>query len=116
MAKCLIVDDSGMMRKMYAKALKDAGFDYEIIEAENGKDGLSKLKSEKVDLILVDAVMPEMGGVEFSKAVKSDPNLKGIPMIMITGKKEEAEGSAADAVLLKPFKPEDLKATIEKIK
>ena len=112
--KCLIIDDSGMMRKMYAKALQDAGYNFEIIEAGDGSDGLAKLAETDVNLILVDAVMPGMGGVEFSKKVKSHPKYKSIPMIMITGKKEEAEGHAADGLLIKPFKPDDLKAQLSK--
>ncbi len=113
--KCLIIDDSGTMRKMYAKALADAGYNFDIVEAGDGSDGLAKLASEEVNLILVDAVMPGMGGVEFSKKVKSHPKYKSIPMIMITGNKDEAQGHAADVLLIKPFKPDDLKAQLTKL-
>ncbi|ATC64069.1 response regulator [Nibricoccus aquaticus] len=109
--KVLTVDDSKTVRIIVKKAFK--GYDCEIIEAANGVEGLAAASKETPDLILLDITMPVMDGVEMLTKLKSDPALKGIPVIMLT-----AEGGRDNVLkiakigvrdyIVKPFKEEVL--------
>jgi two-component system cell cycle response regulator len=109
--KVLTVDDSKTVRIIVKKAFK--GYDCEIIEAANGVEGLAAASKENPDLILLDITMPVMDGVEMLTKLKSDPALKGIPVIMLT-----AEGGRDNVLkiakigvrdyIVKPFKEEVL--------
>ena len=107
----LIVDDSASMRQVLGIALRGAG--YVVIEGCDGRDALSKLTGQKVNLIISDVNMPVMDGISFLKAVKQLPAYKFTPVIMLTTVSEEskmAEGRAAGARawVAKPFQPEKL--------
>jgi two-component system chemotaxis response regulator CheY len=107
----LIVDDSASMRQVLGIALRGAG--YVVIEGCDGRDALSKLTGQKVNLIISDVNMPNMDGISFLKAVKQLPAYKFTPVIMLTTVTEEAkmaEGRAAGARawVSKPFAPEKL--------
>ncbi len=117
--KFLAVDDSPTMRRIVVNTLKRIGYD-DVIEAANGKDALAKLYSEKVDVVITDWNMPEMNGLEFVKAVKSDENFKDLPILMITtrGVKDdilEAMRAGVSSYIVKPFSPQTLKSKIETI-
>jgi len=109
--KVLTVDDSKTVRIIVKKAFKP--FDVEILEAANGVEGLAIAAKENPDLILLDVTMPVMDGVEMLTKLKSDPALKGIPVIMLT-----AEGGRDNVLkiakigvrdyLVKPFKEDVL--------
>src|SRR5581483_7977162 len=109
--KILTVDDSKTVRIIVRKAFK--GFDCDIIEAGNGVEGLAVAAKDMPDLILLDVTMPVMDGVEMLTRLKADPQLKAIPVIMLT-----AEGGRDNVVkiakigvrdyLVKPFKEEVL--------
>ena len=115
----LVVDDFATMRRIVKGVLKDLGFK-KFIEAENGKAALLELKKEQVGLIVSDWNMPEMTGLEFLKAVRSDELLKGIPFIMVTaeGQKEnivEAVKAGVSNYIVKPFTPDTLKEKLEAV-
>ncbi len=117
--KFIVVDDSPTMRKIVVNTLKRLGYN-EIIEAEDGKDALAKLHVEKVDFIITDWNMPNMNGLEFTKAVRSNPSLKDLPILMVTtrGMKEdvlEALQAKVNNYVVKPFTPQILKQKIEQI-
>ena len=117
--KILVVDDFATMRRIVKGSLKQFGFN-NFLEAENGKEALSILKTEKVGLILSDWNMPDMNGLELLKAVRADPGLKGIPLIMVTaeGQKDnilDAVKSGVSDYIMKPFTPDKLRAKIEKV-
>ena len=109
--KILTVDDSKTVRIIVRKAFKT--FDCEILEAGNGVEGLALAAKEMPDLILLDVTMPVMDGVEMLTKLKSDPALKGIPVMMLT-----AEGGRDNVLkiakigvrdyLVKPFKEDVL--------
>lgn len=81
----LIVDDSSTMRKIVARSLRQAGFDFEtILEAGDGQEALDALSGAKVDVILSDINMPNMNGVEFLRNKAEDEAIKNIPVVMIT--------------------------------
>jgi two-component system chemotaxis response regulator CheY len=117
--KFLVVDDSQTMRRIVNNALKNIGYD-DIIEAEDGKDAIGKLYVEKVDFIITDWNMPNMSGLEFTKAVRSDEQFADIPILMVTtrGMKEdvlEALQARVNNYVVKPFTPQVLKEKIDQI-
>ena len=94
----LVVDDSASLRQVVSIALKGGGYD--VIEACDGKDALSKLSGRKVNLIISDVNMPVMDGIAFVKEVKQSPTHRFTPIIMLTTESQEAkkqEGQAAGA-------------------
>jgi CheY-like chemotaxis protein len=82
MKRILIVDDELDMRIFLSTLLETSG--YRPFTCSNGRDGVSKARSIKPDLILLDVMMPEEGGVRMYRALKTDPELCAIPVIMIT--------------------------------
>ena len=119
MAKLImIVDDSASMRRVVSIALKGAGYD--VLEGVDGKDALSKLKGQKVHMIISDVNMPVMDGIAFLKAVKSMPAYKFTPVIMLTTesaeeKKREGQAAGARAWVVKPFQPEQLVNAVQRL-
>ena len=116
--KFLAVDDSSTMRKIVSLALKGAG--HEVVEAEHGRDALSKLTGSVFDCIVLDINMPEMNGLEFLTARKYKPEIAKIPVIVLTTQDEDAMRDqamelGADAFLGKPFQKEDLLAAVKKL-
>lgn len=114
----MIIDDSATLRQVVVVTLKKAGYD--VIEASDGKDALNKLTGQKINLIICDVNMPNMDGITFLKEIKTKPNYKFTPVIMLTTESQEAkkmEGKAAGAKawVVKPFKPEQMLSAIEKL-
>lgn len=114
----LIVDDSFSLRHTLAIALKGAG--YEVVEACDGKDALTKLDGRKFNLIISDVNMPNLDGIGFVKQAKALPNYRFTPVIMLTteGSQEKiAEGKAAGARawVVKPFQPPALLDAVAKL-
>ncbi|HDI00505.1 MAG: two-component system response regulator [Candidatus Latescibacterota bacterium] len=118
--KVLVVDDSVTMRRILINILRMVGFD-RVVEAEDGVDAWAKLQSEgDIGLILTDWNMPNMGGLEFVKKVRSDPRFREVPIIMVTvrGVKEdviEAMKAGVNNYIVKPFTPQVLREKIEKV-
>jgi CheY-like chemotaxis protein/ABC-type transporter Mla MlaB component len=116
--KVLTVDDSKTIRMIVKKAFKS--FDSVVFEAENGVEGLTVASKEKPDLIVLDITMPVMNGVEMLNKLKSEPDLKEIPVIMLTA--ESGKDNVMQIVkmgvrdyMVKPFKGEQLIERVEKI-
>jgi PAS domain S-box-containing protein len=82
--KVLVVDDDS--RNIYALSSMLEGFDIEIISAENGLDAIEKLKTNTVDLVLMDVMMPEMDGYEATRNIRKIDNLKNLPIVALTAK------------------------------
>lgn len=78
----LLVDDDLTLREMYEERLKIEGFT--IVQASNGEEALTKAKDIKPNLILLDIMMPKINGFDVLKSLKSDPELKDIPVIILT--------------------------------
>ncbi len=103
----LIVEDSPTMRQLLVFALRRLK-DVEIVEAQDGMDGLRKVSSDHFDLALIDINMPVMDGLKLINLIRSDDNLKEIPICVITteGAKEDRERAlslGADEYLTKPI-------------
>ena len=110
MKRVLVVDDSLTIR-MYIKHLLSTLVDLEIVEAENGLEGLEKAYAHQFDLLIVDVNMPNMDGYAFLQAVREQQDLQCIPAIMATTESqshdiEKAYASGANVHLAKPFYPE----------
>lgn len=119
MAKTImVIDDSASLRQVVGIALKSAG--YEVIEACDGMDALSKLTGKKINLVVCDVNMPNMDGITFVKEIKQLPNYKFTPVIMLTtesqeGKKKEGQAAGAKAWVVKPFQPAQMLAAVSKL-
>ncbi len=115
MATVLVVEDQEEIAALIKFKLKNSGYD--VVHAENGKLGLEAARSSPPDLILLDIMMPVMNGVEMLKELKADPNLKSIPVIMLTAQSSEPAviggfKLGADDFVTKPFKTQELVARI----
>lgn len=116
--KVLAVDDSKTIRKIVAKAF--VPYDCQVIEAENGVEGLAIAGKEKLDLIILDITMPVMTGTEMLAKLKAQSNLKDIPVIMLTAEsgKENVINILKMGVkdyIVKPFKGEQLIERVSKV-
>lgn len=78
----LLVDDDLTLREMYEERMKAEGFN--IIQATNGEEALKKASEAKPDIILLDIMMPKVNGFDVLKELKSNPELKDIPVIVLT--------------------------------
>ncbi len=93
MSKILIIEDDPLMQRMYQKAFS---FDkYEVSVAGDGVEGLDKVRSEKPTVVLLDVMMPKMNGLETLVKIKSDPEIKSIPVIMLTNLAGSADAEKA---------------------
>ncbi len=117
MKKILVIDDDEMFRDMIGRLLERSG--YEVIEAEDGKEGTKKFHQSSPDLVITDIVMPEQEGIEtIEKLHSSNPSL---PIIAVSGGGRInpdsylplAQGLGAAATFAKPFKNQEL---LEKVK
>ena len=117
--KILIVDDMVTMRRIVKNVLKQLGFS-NIDEAENGQDGLQKLKSSKYDFVVSDWNMPVMTGIDMLRAIRADEQLKAIPVLMVTAEAQqknlvEAVQAGVSNYIVKPFTAQGLKEKIDAI-
>jgi two-component system chemotaxis response regulator CheY len=111
----LIVDDSSVMRKIVERALRQAGLELErVVEAGSGREGLTALDRERVDLIVSDINMPTMDGLEFLRQIQSRSLARGAPVVMITTESgeehvREALAAGAQGYIRKPFTPDQVR-------
>jgi len=96
MAKVLIVEDDQLMSRMYVRVFTFEGFEVQV--AANGQAGLDALREFHPDIILADIMMPVMNGQDMLIAIKADPALKDIPVIMLTNL---ADAKAAEETVAK---------------
>jgi two-component system, chemotaxis family, chemotaxis protein CheY len=117
--KILTVDDFSTMRHIIRNMLRQLGYT-NIVEAEDGAEALSLLHKDKVDFVISDWNMPNMGGLDLLKAMRADENLKPIPVLLVTAEavKEnvvEAVEAGVNNYVVKPFTAETLKEKIDAI-
>jgi len=114
----LIVDDSSSLRQVVNITLKGAGYD--VIEACDGKDALTKLNGQKIHLIISDVNMPNMDGITFVSEAKKLAAYKFTPIIMLTteageAKKQAGQAAGARAWVVKPFQPAQMLGAVSKL-
>ncbi len=117
--KILVVDDFSTMRRIIKNLLRDLGFT-NVEEADDGNTALPMLKTGKFDFLITDWNMPGMTGIDLLRAVRADPNLKTLPVLMVTAeaKRDQIVAAAQAGVngyVVKPFTAAVLKEKIEKI-
>lgn len=118
MKTIMTVDDSASLRQMVSFVLRGGG--YEVVEAVDGLDGLSKLKGQELHLFLSDINMPKMDGLEFTRQLRAMPQYKFVPIVLLTTeshpeKKQEGKAAGATAWIVKPFSPDQLLTVVKKV-
>jgi CheY-like chemotaxis protein len=116
--KILLADDSITIQKVVELTFSDG--DYEVIATNNGAKAIQKLSEIRPDIILSDIIMPEKNGYELCEYVKSHPDFRSIPVILLTGTFEpfdpdRAEKAGCDAVVTKPFESQSLIHKVEEL-
>jgi two-component system, cell cycle response regulator DivK len=117
MSKCiLVVEDQPDNRRILRDMLSNAG--YELVEAESGEEALTAVEAQRPDLILMDIQLPVMDGYEATRRIRSNPELKSIPIIAVTsyalaGDEAKAMAVGCNAYVTKPFSPRALLAKVQ---
>jgi len=118
--KCILcVEDEPEMIDLMKLILSRRGFD--VKGAGGGKIGLEMIRNEHPDLVLLDLMMPDMDGWEVYQQLKADEQTRGIPVIIVTAKAQSIDRvlglqiAKVDDYISKPFSPQDLVASIEKV-
>lgn len=115
MPKVLIVDDHPDIRRLIALTLSRQ---YEILETDDGRQGLEMLASTRPDAVVLDIMMPEMDGLEVLQRIRADPSYDAMVVVMVTARGQhedhrQAIELGADAYLTKPFSPFELASVID---
>jgi len=116
-ATIMTADDSPSMRQMIAFTLRNAGFD--VIEAVDGKDALTRLPGAPVQMLITDLNMPNVDGIELIRRVRALAEFKYLPIVMVTtesedSKKQEGRAAGASGWIVKPFRGEQLLAVAKR--
>ena len=117
--KILIVDDFSTMRRIIKNLLRDLGYT-NTDEADDGQTALPKLEAGGFDFLVTDWNMPGMQGIDLLKAVRANPDLKELPVLMVTAESKreqivEAAQAGVNGYVVKPFTAGTLKEKIDKI-
>jgi CheY-like chemotaxis protein len=117
MKKIIIVEDEEILRNLLQKKLENEG--YEVDVAEDGEQGIRKIRETSFDLILLDIIMPKMGGFDVLEAMQKDENISDIPVIVISNSGQPVEIDRAqklgarDWIVKTEFDPQEV---INKVK
>ena len=116
--KILLVDDEVALLKTLRRRLELNN--YEVVEAQNGEEGLAKARSEQPDLIISDVMMPKMDGYTFIRKLRQEPSLAATPVIILTAKPHMKdlfvfEGIKECDYIVKPFRSDELLKKIEQL-
>ncbi|MCF7845453.1 MAG: response regulator [Candidatus Pacebacteria bacterium] len=117
MKKIIIVEDEEVLRNLLKKKLENEGYEVEV--AEDGEIGIEKIRETKFDLILLDIIMPKMGGFDVLEAMQKDENISDIPVIVVSNSGQPVEIDRAqklgakDWVVKTEFDPQEV---IKKVK
>ncbi len=117
--RVVCIEDEPEMIDLVRLILGRKGF--EVIGADGGIEGLEIVKKEKPDLVLLDLMMPDMDGWEVYQQIKADPELRDIPIVVVTAKAQSIDKvlglhiAKVDDYITKPFGPQELLESVEKI-
>jgi two-component system response regulator VicR len=117
--RVVCIEDEPEMIDLVRLILGRKGFD--VIGADGGIEGLETVRREKPDLVLLDLMMPDMDGWEVYQQIKADPELRDIPVVVVTAKAQSIDKvlglhiAKVDDYITKPFGPQDLLESVEKI-
>ena len=110
----LLVEDDRSARRYLEVMLQRSG--YKVLTAADGLEGLKLALSSEVDIVVTDAVMPNLGGAELARFIRKNEKVSQLPIILLTGQENKSTGlneNLIDAFLNKPVKAEELKNCIE---
>jgi two-component system, chemotaxis family, chemotaxis protein CheY len=119
--KILVVDDFSTMRRIVRNLLVELGFSNPLIqEADDGNNALTMLRANTFDMVVTDWNMPNMTGIELLQAIRAEPKLKGLPVLMVTAENNREQIIAAaqagvNGYIVKPFTAVTLKEKLDKI-
>ncbi|KKB11034.1 chemotaxis protein CheY [Devosia geojensis] len=116
--RVLTVDDSRTILAMLHHTLSNAGF--EVLQAEDGKQGLEVLESQDVDVVITDINMPVMDGIEFIRNVRASGQHQSLPILILTtetsqDKRDQGKAAGGTGWIVKPFDPEKLISVIHRV-
>lgn len=116
--KILIADDSRVMRQIVKRTLRQAGYDAEVVEAENGQAALDAITADSPDLVLSDWNMPEMNGIDLLTTLRARGH--GVPFGFVTSEgspemRERAETAGALFLVAKPFTPDSFRDALSPV-
>lgn len=116
--RVLTVDDSRTILAMLHHTLSNAGF--EVLQAEDGKQGLDLLKTQDFDVIITDINMPVMDGIEFIRHVRATGQHQSLPILILTtetsqDKRDQGKAAGGTGWIVKPFDPEKLISVIHRV-
>src|SRR5512141_2052143 len=116
--RILVVDDEKHIVRLVQVNLERQG--YEVVTANDGKEALEKVESERPDLVVLDVMMPYMDGFEVLQNLRRNPSTRDIPVIMLTAKAQDQDvfrgwQSGVDCYLTKPFNPMELISFVKRI-
>ena len=119
--RTLVVDDSESMRQMLIMMLKKLGIT-DIVQARDGDEAIAMVKAGGIGLMLLDCVMPKVGGLEVLKAIRADSVASALPVVLVTAnadmetvKAATSKELKADSVIVKPLSFATFKAKIESV-
>jgi two-component system chemotaxis response regulator CheY len=118
MKTILAVDDSNSLRQMVVFTLKQAGYD--VVEAADGNEALTRARSQSTDLVLTDVNMPGMDGITLVRELRTLPAYRFTPILVLTteagaDKKQEGKVAGATGWITKPFSPNQLLSTVKRV-
>ncbi len=116
--KVIVVEDEPDICEVIVYNLKREGF--RVLSSGNGREGLSLIRKEAPDLVILDLMLPDLDGLELCRKLKSDTLTANIPVMIVTAKSEESDvvlglGLGADDYLTKPFSPKELLARVKAV-
>jgi pilus assembly protein CpaE len=115
MPRVLVIDDDEGILKLIRMALRPRGYD--VITAQDGTEGLNRIKAEQPDIVILDKMMPDLDGYEVARRLRREPRFAHIPILIITAASQlndklDAFNAGADDVLTKPFEVDELAARL----
>ena len=115
MARIVVADDDADIRDLVGFKLRQAGHDVETVE--DGAAAVAAAQAARPDLVILDVMMPGMGGLDATRALRLDPGLARVPVILLTARAQESDieqgfGAGADDYVVKPFSPRELASRV----
>ncbi|MBI5074715.1 MAG: response regulator [Nitrospirae bacterium] len=118
MSKVIVIDDEPFILMMIEDKLKKAKID--VMTLRESRNALAVIKNEKPELIILDWMMPELSGIDLCRMIKADPELKAIPIFMLTAKGQDSDEQqgiqcGVSRYITKPFSPRSLLEMVQEI-
>ena len=118
MARILVVDDDKQIVRLVRSYLEQAG--YQVLTAGDGETALHTIRHDDPDLVVLDLMLPDLDGWEITRIIRSDPNLAGLPIVMLTARVEDTDKIVgleigADDYIAKPFNPREVVARVRAV-